>query len=142
MEVLLTEWIPALLVLMGASFMLLAAIGVVRLPDVWMRMHASTKSATFGIGCMAIAVAAANLHELGVVMRSIIIIGFVFQTAPVAAHMIGRAAYLRGVTPWSSILTRRSQSNAGQGSGPESSRSTPGVVNRPLSMTTGARRPN
>jgi multicomponent Na+:H+ antiporter subunit G len=33
-------------------------------------------------------------------MRSIIIIGFVFQTAPVAAHMIGRAAYLMGVTPW------------------------------------------
>jgi multicomponent Na+:H+ antiporter subunit G len=94
------EWIPALFVLMGASFMLLAAVGVLRLPDVWMRMHASTKSATFGIGCMAIALAVSHLHELGVVMRSIIIIGFVFQTAPVAAHIIGRAAYLMGVTPW------------------------------------------
>jgi multicomponent Na+:H+ antiporter subunit G len=100
METMLTEWIPALMVLLGASFMLLAAIGVLRLPDVWMRMHASTKSATFGIGCMAIALVISHLHELGVVMRAIIVIGFVFQTAPVAAHMIGRAAYLMGVTPW------------------------------------------
>ena len=100
MEVFLTEWIPALFVFLGASFMLLAAVGVLRLPDVWMRMHASTKSATFGIGCMAIAAAVSHLGELGVVMRSIIIIGFIFQTAPVAAHMIGRAAYLMGVAPW------------------------------------------
>ena len=100
MEGILTEWIPALMILLGASFMMLAAMGVLRLPDVWMRMHASTKSATFGIGCMSIALAVSHLHELGVVMRSIIIIGFVFQTAPVAAHMIGRAAYLMGVTPW------------------------------------------
>jgi multicomponent Na+:H+ antiporter subunit G len=100
MEMILTEWLPALLVLLGSSFMLLAAVGVLRLPDVWMRMHASTKSATFGIGCMAIALAVWRLDELSVVMRSIIIIGFVFQKAPVAAHMIGRAAYLMGVTPW------------------------------------------
>ena len=100
MEGILTEWVPAFMVLLGASFMLLAAVGVLRLPDVWMRMHASTKSATFGIGCMAIGLAVSHLHEMGVVMRSIIIIGFVFQTAPVAAHMIGRAAYLMGVTPW------------------------------------------
>jgi multicomponent Na+:H+ antiporter subunit G len=94
------EWVAAALVVAGASFMLLAAVGVARLPDVWMRMHASTKSATFGIGCMALALAASHLHDLGVVMRSIIIIGFVFQTAPVAGHMIGRAAYLMGVVPW------------------------------------------
>jgi multicomponent Na+:H+ antiporter subunit G len=100
MAVILSEWVPALMILLGSSFMLLAAIGVVRLPDVWMRMHASTKSATFGIGCMAVALAVYHLHDLGVVMRSIIIIGFVFQTAPVAAHMIGRAAYLMGVEPW------------------------------------------
>jgi multicomponent Na+:H+ antiporter subunit G len=100
MEVILTDWIPALLVLLGASFMLLAAIGVLRLPDVWMRMHASTKSATFGIGCMAVALAVWHPDELSVVMRSLIIIGFVFQTAPVAAHVIGRAAYRMGVTPW------------------------------------------
>ncbi len=100
MEAVLTEWLPALLVLLGASFMLLAAIGVARLPDVWMRMHASTKSATFGVGCMALAVVVSHLHELGVETRAIIIIGFVFQTAPVAAHMIGRAAYLKGVRPW------------------------------------------
>lgn len=94
------DWVAALLMVSGASFMLLAAIGVARLPDVWMRMHASTKSATFGIGCMALALAAWHLDELSVVMRAIILIGFILQTAPVAAHMIGRAAYLMGVTPW------------------------------------------
>ena len=94
----------ALLMVTGAGFMLLAAVGVMRMPDVWMRMHASTKSATFGIGCMALALAVYSAHELSVVMRSVIVIGFVFQTAPVAGHMIGRAAYLMGVRPWRGTL--------------------------------------
>jgi multicomponent Na+:H+ antiporter subunit G len=99
-----TNWIAAFLLVSGASFMLLAAIGVVRLPDVWMRMHASTKSATFGIGCMSLALAAWHLDQLSVIMRAIILIGFIFQTAPVAAHMIGRAAYVAGVKPWQGTM--------------------------------------
>lgn len=98
------DWIAGLLVVSGASFMLLAAVGVVRLPDVWMRMHASTKSATFGIGCMALGLTAWRLDDLSVVMRAVILIGFIFQTAPVAAHVIGRAAYLAGVKPWKGTL--------------------------------------
>ena len=98
------EWITSALVISGAGFMLLAAAGILRMPDIWMRMHCSTKSATLGIGFMQIALAASFLHELGVVMRAVIIIGFIFQTAPVAAHMIGRAAYLMKIPLWHKTL--------------------------------------
>ena len=94
------EWITAVLIIFGASFMLLAAVGIVRMPDVWTRMHCSTKSATLGVGFIQIAVAISFIHDLGVFARAIIVIGFVFQTAPVAAHMIGRAAYLMKLPLW------------------------------------------
>ena len=94
------EWITSAFIILGAGFMLLAAAGILRMPDIWMRMHCSTKSATLGIGFMQIALAASFLHDLGVVMRAVIIVGFIFQTAPVAAHMIGRAAYLMKLPLW------------------------------------------
>ena len=96
----LMPWVTSILILCGAGFMLLAATGIVRLPDIWMRMHSSTKSATLGIGFMQMALVVSFLHDLGVVMRAIIIIGFIFQTAPIAAHMIGRAAYLMKLPLW------------------------------------------
>ncbi len=98
------DWITSGLMIMGATFMLLAAAGIVRMPDVWMRMHCSTKSATLGIGFMQMAVAASFLHDLSVVMRACIIVGFIFQTAPVAAHMLGRAAYLMKLPLWQETL--------------------------------------
>jgi len=98
------EWITSAFIILGAGFMLLAAAGILRMPDIWMRMHCSTKSATLGIGFMQIALAASFLHDLGVVMRAVITIGFIFQTAPVAAHMIGRAAYLMKIPLWQKTL--------------------------------------
>ena len=98
------QWITSLLILFGAGFMLLAATGILRLPDIWMRMHSSTKSATLGIGFMQMALVVSFLHDLGVVMRAIIIIGFIFQTAPIAAHMIGRAAYLMKLPLWEKTI--------------------------------------
>ncbi len=98
------DWITAGLIIIGSTFMLLAAIGIVRMPDVWMRMHCSTKSATLGIGFMQLAVVASFLHDLSVVMRACIIVGFVFQTAPVAAHMLGRAAYLIKSPLWQKTI--------------------------------------
>ena len=51
------EWITSALMLMGATFMLLAAIGITRMPDLYTRMQPATKAATLGVGCMLMAVA-------------------------------------------------------------------------------------
>jgi multicomponent Na+:H+ antiporter subunit G len=93
-----------LLALIGTFFMLVAALGVLRLPDLFTRMHSSTKSATLGIGCVMLS-AAFHFRDLGTVTQALAIIFFVFITAPVAAHLLGRAAYLSGVPLWEGTLS-------------------------------------
>ena len=91
------------LIVIGAVFMLLAAVGVVRMPDVYMRMHSSTKSATFGVS-FVMAGAALYFGDLAIAVRALAVVIFFFITAPVAAHLIGRAAYVSGVPLWSGTL--------------------------------------
>ncbi len=93
------DWIMVLLLLLGGIFSLIAAIGVVRMPDLFTRMQASTKSATLGSACILLAVAL-HFDAISVKLRALLIIGFIFLTAPIAAHMIGRAAYAGGVPLW------------------------------------------
>ncbi len=88
-----------MLMLGGAFFMVVAALGVLRMPDLLMRMHAATKAGTLGAGMVLIAVAI-HYGELGITMRAIATVVFLFLTAPVAAHMIGRAAYFVGIKLW------------------------------------------
>jgi multicomponent Na+:H+ antiporter subunit G len=95
----MTEVITAIFLLTGAAFMLMAAIGVMRMPDTYTRMQPSTKAATLGAGCMMLAVAV-HFSSLGVSMRALAGVVFLVLTAPVAAHMIGRAAYILGVPQW------------------------------------------
>lgn len=84
--------------------MLLAAIGLVRMPDVLMRLHSSTKSATLGVGLIMLGVALI-FNDFTIGIRALAIVVFMFSTAPVAAHMIGRAAYLSGVPLWEGTLS-------------------------------------
>ena len=86
----------AALFVIGAVFILLAAAGLLRMPDVFLRMSCSTKAATLGI---VATVLAAGLHfgDLGVAVRAGAGALFLLVTVPVAAQMIGRAAYLLGV---------------------------------------------
>lgn len=90
--------------IVGTIFMFLAALGVFRLPDLFTRMQASTKSATLGIGCMLLGVTF-YFGEVGVTSRAVAVIAFFFLTAPVAAHMIGRAAYLHSIPMTKKMLT-------------------------------------
>jgi multicomponent Na+:H+ antiporter subunit G len=84
---------------LGSAFMLIAAFGIVRLPDLFTRMQAATKASTLGIVCMALsAVAHFGLARVGV--QAVLIILFMFLTAPVAAHVLSRAAYRTGVPLW------------------------------------------
>lgn len=83
--------------------MLLAAIGVVRMPDAFTRMQATTKASTLGLGCMLAAVAI-HFGNLSAFSRAAAIVMFVFLTTPVAAHVIARAAYFMGLPLWEGTI--------------------------------------
>ena len=93
------EWTSAILLVSGSLFMFVAALGVIRFPDLFTRMHAATKAASFGVGLMLIAVAI-YFSETWVFIQVVLVIGFIFLTAPVASHMIGRAACFLQVPLW------------------------------------------
>ncbi len=95
----INDLITAILLLIGAFFMLVGSIGLLRMPDLFMRMSATTKSVTLGVSFTLLG-AAVHFNELGVAARVIATVAFVFITAPIAAHMIGRAAYARKVELW------------------------------------------
>lgn len=99
----MVEVITAFFLLGGSFFMLVTAVGLLRLPDVYLRMHAITKAGTLGVGLVMTGVAI-SFGELGVVTRTLAVIGFVLLTAPVSAHMIGRAAYLGDSELWQGTL--------------------------------------
>ncbi len=83
----------------GALFILMAAIGFVRMPDFFLRLSVTTKAATLGNG-LILGSAALYFYEVSVTSRVFAIILFVMLTAPVAAHMIGRTAYFIGTKMW------------------------------------------
>jgi multicomponent Na+:H+ antiporter subunit G len=93
------EILTAALLLGGAAFALISAIGVLRLPDVLIRMHASSKSGTLGAGMILAAVAILYGTDQ-IVARAVAAILFLLLTVPVGAHIIGRAAYVTGTKLW------------------------------------------
>lgn len=97
------DWLVAFLLVIGAFFMLVGTIGLIRMPDLPTRMHATTKAGAFGAGLMLLGVAL-FFAETGVITRAFVIITFIVLTAPVAAHVIGRAAYIRGTPLWSGTI--------------------------------------
>ncbi|MGR3483945.1 MAG: monovalent cation/H(+) antiporter subunit G [Paracoccaceae bacterium] len=95
----MTDWIAGLLIWAGSLFALIAALGVVRLPDVLIRMHAATKVGTLSCGLIVAAVAV-SFWSLDVTLRAVAVVLFLLLTAPIAGHMVGRAALRTGVKLW------------------------------------------
>ena len=83
----------------GAIFILLAAIGFVRMPDTYLRISVTTKAVTLGVGLILVS-AAIYFDDLSVTSRVLAIILFIILTAPVGGHLIGRASYFLGVSMW------------------------------------------
>jgi multicomponent Na+:H+ antiporter subunit G len=89
------DTVVSLLLLAGASLSVLAGIGLQRFPDVFARMHAATKPATLGLVLILVA-AALRLSDGGDVVKLLVIAAAQFITAPLGAHMVGRAAHRAG----------------------------------------------
>ena len=118
----MTDVVTAVFWLAGAAFALLAAIGVLRMPDVFTRMQASTKASTFGLACLLIGTAI-QLGDFESMVRVASIGAFVLMTTPVAGLVIARASYFAGVPLWEGTVLdeRHRDTAAGHGAGEESS---------------------
>ena len=92
----MSSYISGICVLVGAVFIFIAGVGMLRMPDLLMRMHAATKAGTLGASLVLIGVMF-SFDELHVMIEAGLTIIFVFITVPIASHLLARAAYLRGV---------------------------------------------
>ncbi|MGY4879683.1 monovalent cation/H(+) antiporter subunit G [Vreelandella aquamarina] len=97
------EFVKGAFIITGSLFILLAAIGILRLPDLLTRMHATTKAAALGVMLIMLA-AAMHFAATGVVARALAVVVFILMTAPVAAHVLGRAGYFVGTKLWSGTV--------------------------------------
>lgn len=95
----MTALFGSLCALLGASLMLIAAIGIVRMPDFFTRMQAAAKASTLGLLFLVAATGLAfGTSTAG--LRALLASLFFLITTPIAAHLLGRAAYLSGVRAW------------------------------------------
>lgn len=89
----LGEIIISFLVLLGAAFALVGSIGLARLPDFFTRLHGPTKATTLGVGAIVVAsLVHSSVTSGGVSLKELAISLFLFITAPVSAHLLGKAA--------------------------------------------------
>ena len=110
------EWLSGGLFIAGATLGLLASVGVLRMPDVFTRMQASTKASTLGLGCLLAGVAVRN-PEPSFVVRAASIAAFMLLTTAVSAHVIARAAARSGAPIWKGTLVdERPRRGTGQDS--------------------------
>ena len=91
----LALYLGSALLLVGAVFTLLAALGVLRLPDLYTRMHAASKAGVVGAGFVLLAVAVVSFDG-AVALRALIGVGFLLLTTPVSAHLLARASHICG----------------------------------------------
>lgn len=91
------DYLIGIVLMVGAFFAMAAGLGILRLPDVLIRMHASTKAGTLGAGLVLLA-AVVYFLDWAVTVRIMAIMVFLMATAPIGAHMMGRAS-LRAKVP-------------------------------------------
>jgi multicomponent Na+:H+ antiporter subunit G len=92
----LAEWLSVLLILSGVIAMLLSSVGILRMPDMYTRLHAATQARTLGVGALFLSVAA---HDWTIIaaIKMLLFVGLFLLSTPVTAHILARAAYRRGI---------------------------------------------
>lgn len=95
----MVEIFSAIIIMVGVIFVLIGAVGLIRLPDFYIRVSAITKAATVGVACIMIGVAL-YYNEVGMAIKAFVVVVFLMITSPIASHIIGRTAYIDGVPLW------------------------------------------
>ena len=88
----MSEWLAAILLLVAAAFLLVGAIGLIRLPDFYMRLHGPTKASTLGVGSILLASMIISATHGRAGFAELLITLFLFLTAPVSANVMAQAA--------------------------------------------------
>ena len=103
----LSDIVISLFLLVGGVFLLIGSIGLYRLPDFYMRLHAPTKASTLGIGAILLAsILFYSLQQHGLSIKEFLITLFIFLTAPITAHMLSKAALHVRLQPIERTLNR------------------------------------
>lgn len=97
------DLVVSVFLLSGAAFMLLAGLGILRLPDLPTRMHSSTKAGALG-AMLIMGGVVIGFAEWLAFARGVAIVLFIMLTTPIAAHAIGRAGYMVGVPLWDGTI--------------------------------------
>lgn len=92
----MTDAIAIVAVVLGTALGVLSAVGLLRMPDVYIRLQVASKASSLGVALLMLGVAA-HFDDFDVTVRAGLVVIFLFLTAPVAAQVIGRAAYLTDV---------------------------------------------
>lgn len=92
----IVDIVKGALVIIGCIFMLLAAVGILRMPDLFTRLQVTSKASVFGMTCI-LSATALHFVEPAVTARAVIIIAFAVLTMPVATHLLARAGYTTNV---------------------------------------------
>ncbi|HUH51814.1 MAG TPA: monovalent cation/H(+) antiporter subunit G [Flavobacterium sp.] len=95
----MSDFLIILFTTLGAIFILIAALGIYRMPDFYTRLSVTVKASTLGVGCILAAVAV-HFSEFSITTKVLAVIFFLFITSPVAAFLIARSAYVSGIHLW------------------------------------------
>lgn len=90
----LAPWLADILVILGVFGMTVGVYGIVRMPDIYNKLHAASKMVFLGV--LSLLAASAATNDAGVIFRIVLIGAFLILTTPVSAHVVGRAAFLKG----------------------------------------------
>ncbi len=99
----MTNILIAIFATIGALFALVAAVGIIKMPDFYTRLSVTIKGVTLGMGSILLS-SAIFFNDFAVSSKLFAIIFFLILTAPIAGHIIGRAAYFTGVKLWSNTI--------------------------------------
>lgn len=98
------DWMAAIFVIIGLFFFALGAIGVVRMPDTYHRLHAASKCSTLGLIGLLVGVVC-HIGTGAVDAKVVTVIVFAFVAGPVGSHMLAKAALRVGDVQWEGTLS-------------------------------------
>lgn len=99
----MTDLVIILMTSIGTMFILIASVGLIRMPDFFLRLSVTVKASTLGVG-FVMGGTAIYFTEFSVTAKVMAIIFFLLITAPVSGHMIGRTAYFTGMRLWKGTI--------------------------------------